>query len=96
MQQSLSPGTPDMPRQNKTEEIAKLISGLIPDDLRQGKEDLERNIRAALNSALARMNLVTREEFDIQSELLSRTRALIDELEKKVQDLEQQLASRKD
>ena len=85
-----------MPRQNKTEEIAKLISGLIPDDLRQGKEDLERNIRAALNSALARMNLVTREEFDIQSELLSRTRALIDELEKKVQDLEQQLASRKD
>ena len=42
------------------------------------------------------MNLVTREEFDIQSELLSRTRALIDELEKKVQDLEQQLASRKE
>ena len=85
-----------MPIQSKTEEIAKLISSLIPDDLRQGKEDLERNIRAALNSALARMNLVTREEFDIQSELLSRTRALIDELEKKVQDLEQQLASRKE
>ena len=85
-----------MPRQNKTEEIAKLISGLIPDDLRQGKEDLERNIRAALNAALARMNLVTREEFDIQSELLSRTRALIDELEKKVQELEQQMAHRKE
>ena len=79
-----------MPVQTKTEEIAKMISGLIPDDLRQGKEDLERNIKAALNSALTRMNLVTREEFDIQSELLSRTRALVDELEKKVQDLEHQ------
>lgn len=83
-----------MPVQTKTEEIAKLISGLIPDDLRQGKEDLERNIRATLNSALARMNLVTREEFDIQSELLSRTRTLVDELEKKVQELEQRAAGK--
>ena len=81
-----------MPMQRKTEELAKLITGLIPDDLRQGREDLERNIRAALNGALARMNLVTREEFDIQSELLSRTRVLVDELEKKVQDLEQRAA----
>lgn len=80
-----------MPVQTKTEELAKLISGLLPADLRQGKADLERNIRAALNSALARMNLVTREEFDIQSELLSRTRVLVDELEKKVQDLEQRV-----
>ena len=85
-----------MPIQRKTEELAKLITGLIPDDLRQGREDLERNIRAALNGALARMNLVTREEFDIQSELLSRTRALVDELEKKVQDLEQRAAGSRD
>lgn len=85
-----------MPVQTKTEELAKLISGLIPDDLRQGKQDLERNIRAAVNSALARMNLVTREEFDIQSELLSRTRALVDELEKKVQDLEQHTAGNRE
>ena len=82
--------------QTKTEEIAKMISGLIPEDLRQGREDLERNIRAALNSALARMNLVTREEFDIQSELLSRTRTLVDELEKKVQDLEQRAAENRE
>ena len=84
-----------MPVQRKTEEIAKLISSVIPEDLRQGREDLERNIKAALNAALARMNLVTREEFDIQSELLSRTRSLVAELEKKVQDLEQQLQSDK-
>ena len=62
--------------------------------MRQGREDLERNIRAALNGALARMNLVTREEFDIQSELLSRTRAVVEELEIKVQDLERQLADK--
>ena len=85
-----------MPGQFKPEEIAKFISSVIPDDLRQGREDLERNIRAALNSALARMNLVTREEFDIQSALLSRTRALVADLEKKVQDLEQQLKGNKE
>jgi len=85
-----------MPIQHKTEELAKFISGLIPQDLRQGREDLERNIRAALNSALARMNLVTREEFDIQSELLSRTRAVVEELEKKVQDLERQMADKRE
>ena len=64
---------------------------MLPEDLRVYRQDLMNNLRAALNGALARMDLVTREEFDIQSELLAKTRLLVDELEKKLGELEQHL-----
>jgi BMFP domain-containing protein YqiC len=50
--------------------------------------DLERNLRAMLGSAFARLDLVSREEFDIQREVLARTRARLTELEKQVAALE--------
>lgn len=50
--------------------------------------DLERNLRAMLGSALTRLDLVSREEFDIQREVLTRTRARLAELEKQVAALE--------
>lgn len=50
--------------------------------------DLERNLRAMLGSAFARLDLVSREEFDIQREVLARTRARLAELEKQVTALE--------
>jgi BMFP domain-containing protein YqiC len=50
--------------------------------------DLERNLRAMLGSAFARLDLVSREEFDIQREVLARTRARLSELEKQVAALE--------
>lgn len=50
--------------------------------------DLERNLRAMLGAAFARMDLVSREEFDIQREVLARTRARLAELEKQVAALE--------
>lgn len=50
--------------------------------------DLERNLRAMLGSALTRLDLVSREEFDIQRELLARTRARLEALEKQVAELE--------
>ncbi len=50
--------------------------------------DLERNLRAMLGSALTRLDLVSREEFDIQREVLARTRARLAELEKQVAALE--------
>ena len=71
------------------ENLLKSILDGIPEDLEKGRENLQKNLRAALNAGLVRMNLVTREEFDIQSELLSRTRALADELERKVRRLEE-------
>lgn len=50
--------------------------------------DLERNLRAMLGSAFARLDLVSREEFDIQREVLARTRTRLTELEKQVAALE--------
>lgn len=61
---------------------------MLPEDFRRHSEDLKRNIHAVINARLAKMDLVTREEFDVQSELLSRTRVLADELEQRVRDLE--------
>lgn len=61
------------------------ISALEPDLLRQ---DLENNIRAVLQSTLGKLDLVTREEFDIQSQVLQRTRQQLKALEKRVMELE--------
>lgn len=78
-----------MKEELKFDEVIGKILGGLPSDLGAMREDVEKNLKAALQSAFARMDLVTREEFDAQSELLARTRALLDELEKKIQALEQ-------
>jgi BMFP domain-containing protein YqiC len=50
--------------------------------------DLEKNLRALVASAFSRLDLVTREEFDVQREVLARTRAKLQELEAKIAELE--------
>jgi len=50
--------------------------------------DLEKNLRALIASAFSRLDLVTREEFDVQREVLARTRAKLQELEAKLVELE--------
>lgn len=60
-----------------------LPSGLPP--------ELEKNLRAALTAGLHKLDLVTREEFDVQSAVLARTRARLEALEKQVAALEKQL-----
>ncbi len=57
--------------------------------------DLEKNLRAMLAGVFARLDLVTREEFDIQREVLARTRAKLAELEKKVADMESSATARR-
>ncbi|HKA43157.1 MAG TPA: accessory factor UbiK family protein [Burkholderiales bacterium] len=52
--------------------------------------DLEKNLKALLASFFSRLDLVTREEFDVQREVLSRTRAKLRELETKLAELEKQ------
>ena len=55
--------------------------------------DLEKNLRALLASAFARLDLVTREEFDVQRQVLLRTREKIAQLEAQVSELEERLAA---
>ena len=59
--------------------------------LRHGPKDVEKNVRAALEGVLDRLNLVTREELEVQEEVLARTRARLQELEKRIAELEEKL-----
>jgi BMFP domain-containing protein YqiC len=73
------------------EALAAKIADGLPAGLGQVREDLHSNLRAALSAALTRMDLVSREEFDVQSAVLARTREKLTALEAKVGDLEQLL-----
>ena len=54
-------------------------------------QDLENNLRAAMTSVFARLNLVTREELEVQAAVLARTRARLEDLEKQVAEMEKAL-----
>lgn len=79
-----------MAKQNFVDEFLHEFSNLLPEDLRRTRADMEKNVKAALNAALKHMDLVTREEFDVQTALLTRTRALVEELQNKVAELERE------
>lgn len=69
-------------------DLAQKLAGLVPADLGVIKQDLEKNMRATLQRTFQKLDLVTREEFDVQSELLVRTRTKLDALEKQLAALE--------
>lgn len=72
------------------DDLTRRILNIMPSGLRDMQQDVEKNIRAALQSTFAKMDLVTREEFDVQTAVLARTRAKLEVLEKQVAQLEQQ------
>lgn len=65
------------------------VTNALPKNLFSLHQDLEKNLRVALDSALRKMNLITREEFDVQTAVLERTRARLEVLEAKVVAFEQ-------
>lgn len=73
------------------DDLAHRLSAAIPDGVRNVQTDLEKNMRATLQAALSRLDLVTREEFDVQTRVLARTRAKLEQLEKTVAELEAEL-----
>jgi ubiquinone biosynthesis accessory factor UbiK len=73
---------------NILNELARKISNLLPADVAALKQDLEKNIRALLQSTFQKLDLVTREEFDVQTAVLARTREKLEALEKRLQDWE--------
>jgi len=56
-------------------------------------KDIEKNMKAMLNQGFSKLDLLTREDFDIQSEVLQRTRARLEALEARVAELESRLKS---
>jgi BMFP domain-containing protein YqiC len=67
------------------EEISSKISGMMANT---PAADLEKNINALLRGIFTKLELVTREEFDVQSQVLLRTRAQLEVLEKRLNELE--------
>ena len=79
---------------NHIDDLARRLSGLVPPGLRESREALQENFRSVLQSGLGKLDLVTREEFDTQLKVLERTRSKLEELEKKVAELEEQAVGR--
>ena len=72
--------------------IADRIAGAIPPGLNNFKDDMEKNVHALLQSALSKLDLVSREEFEVQKAVLAKTRTRLEALEKQVIELEKQLS----
>ena len=75
------------------DELARRLNDLVPPGLSDARADLEQNFKATLQSGLNKLNLVTREEFDVQRSVLLRTREKIDALERAIEVLEARLNS---
>lgn len=76
------------------DDISSTLSKLLPPGVPDIKNDFEQNAKATLQSALGRLDLVTREEFDVQSEVLFNTRKQLTLLEERVKLLEDELSAR--
>lgn len=70
------------------EEMSQRIEQALPESLRQTKTEIDKTIRQSVMNAFQKMELVTRDEFDIQTQVLARTRAKLEALEQRVAALE--------
>jgi hypothetical protein len=74
------------------DDLAQRLAGSLPKGLQALQADISRNLRATLEAGLAKLDLVTREEFDVQTAVLARTREKLTALEARVAELEGQAA----
>ena len=70
------------------EELAKKLADAVPDSIRTIRSDLEDSFRSVLQTGLNKMDLVTREDFEVQEAVLQRTREKLEALEKRLEELE--------
>lgn len=70
------------------DELTKRLSELMPADLSAAKADIEKNVKSVLQTGLRKLDLVTREEFDVQRAVLLRTREKLEALEAKLSAME--------
>ena len=78
------------------DDIASRLAGAVPPGFNNLKDDLEKNFHAILQTVLGKLDLVTREEFEVQKMVLAKTRSKLVELEKRVADMEPQVLSPED
>jgi ubiquinone biosynthesis accessory factor UbiK len=76
-----------MPRET-IDKLARRLAEAVPEGLRSARDDLEQNFRSVLHSGISRLDLVTREEFDVQQGVLARTREKLEALERRLSAME--------
>ncbi|MFT4180143.1 MAG: accessory factor UbiK family protein [Thermomonas sp.] len=72
---------------SQLDELARRLSSLVPPGLREGREELQQNFKSVLQAGLGKLDLVTREEFDVQRAVLARTRDKLEALERQLAEL---------
>jgi BMFP domain-containing protein YqiC len=70
------------------ENIARKLAEAVPEGLRAVREDLENNFRSVLSASLSKLDLVTREEFEVQEAVLAKTRQKLEALEARLNEIE--------
>ena len=73
------------------DELARRLAESVPPSMRAFAKDLESNFKAVLQAQLAKLDLVSRNEFDVQAALLVRTQAALASLEQRLKDIEARL-----
>jgi ubiquinone biosynthesis accessory factor UbiK len=76
------------------DELARQLVESVPQNLKVLGQDLERNFKTLLQSGLERMELVSREEFDLQRAVLERTRGKLEQMEDRLSELEKALGGK--
>jgi ubiquinone biosynthesis accessory factor UbiK len=75
------------------DDLARRLADAVPESLRAMGRDLESNFKAVLQAQLAKLDLVTRQEFDVQAAILVRTQARLQALEERLKELEARLGA---
>jgi BMFP domain-containing protein YqiC len=82
-------------RNESIDRLARRLAESVPEGMRAVRDDLERNFRSVLRTSLAKLDLVTREEFEVQEAVLARTRQQYDAMEARLEALEARLEAEK-
>jgi BMFP domain-containing protein YqiC len=78
---------------NGLDDLAKRLADSVPESLRAIGRDLESNFKAVLQAQLAKLDLVTRQDFDVQSAIFERTQGKLSVLEARLKEIEAKLPS---
>jgi len=70
------------------ESLAKKLAESVPEGLRSMRDDQETNFQGVLQAGLSKLDLVTREEFEVQEAVLARTREKLERLEAKLEEID--------
>ncbi|AJR07004.1 cytoplasmic protein [Photobacterium gaetbulicola] len=80
----------------KLEQVAKQIQDAMPQPVKELGNDVEQKVRQVIQAQLGKLDVVSREEFDVQTQVLLRTRQKLSALEQKLDELESRMAPKAD